>query len=216
MNDESDDPYVVGYRRPPASTRFPKGHSGNRLGRPPGRRSKLPYDAVLGQQVTIREHGKESRVSAAEAFLLYMTKQGLERSSVATRKMAAAVEEVRAERRLRGEGLFVRIVHQVCAPGSVSGALEPLRMARKLDRYRDTARMALQPWIVEAALVRLGDKRLTKKEQEEVYRVTRTPKKVRWPNWWEFGNADDPVPTRGVRRRHVQARAKARNRTSGS
>ena len=41
-------------------------------------------------------------------------------------------------------------------PGSVTGALEPLRMARKLDRYRDTARMVLEPWIVEAALARLG------------------------------------------------------------
>ena len=41
-------------------------------------------------------------------------------------------------------------------PGSVNGALEPLRMARKLDRYRETARMVLEPWIVEVALARLG------------------------------------------------------------
>jgi hypothetical protein len=44
----------------------------------------------------------------------------------------------------------------VCvAPGSVTSALEPLRMARKLDPYRETARMALEPWLVEAALARL-------------------------------------------------------------
>ena len=29
-------------------------------------------------------------------------------------------------------------------------------MARKLDRYRETARMVLEPWIVETALARLG------------------------------------------------------------
>jgi hypothetical protein len=29
---------------------------------------------------------------------------------------------------------------------------EPLRMARNLDPYRETARMALEPWLVEAAL----------------------------------------------------------------
>jgi hypothetical protein len=29
-----------------------------------------------------------------------------------------------------------------------------LRMARKLDPYRETARMARQPWLVEAALAR--------------------------------------------------------------
>ena len=58
-------------------------------------------------------------------------------------------------------------------------------MARKLDRYRDTARMVLEPWIVEAALARLGDRRLTVEEQETVVGATRTPWKVRWPDWWE-------------------------------
>lgn len=67
-------------------------------------------------------------------------------------------------------------------PGSVNSALEPLRLARKLDRYRDTARMALEPWIVEAALARL-DRRLTIEEQAIVERATRTPAKVNWPEW---------------------------------
>ena len=46
-------------------------------------------------------------------------------------------------------------------PGSVSCALEPLRIAKKLDRYRDTGRIALEPWVVEAALERFGDRRLS-------------------------------------------------------
>jgi len=29
-------------------------------------------------------------------------------------------------------------------------------MAKKLDPYRETARMVLEPWLVEAALARLG------------------------------------------------------------
>jgi hypothetical protein len=44
--------------------------------------------------------------------------------------------------------------------------------------------MALEPWIVEAALDRLGDRRLTVEEQEVVVRATRTPWKVKWPDWW--------------------------------
>ena len=71
-------------------------------------------------------------------------------------------------------------------PGSVTDALEPLRMARKLDRYRETARMVLEPWIVEAALARL-DRRLTLAEQKIVVAATRTPWKVRWPDWWVVG-----------------------------
>jgi hypothetical protein len=35
--------------------------------------------------------------------------------------------------------------------GSLSLALELLRMATKLDPYRETARLALEPWLVEAA-----------------------------------------------------------------
>jgi hypothetical protein len=58
-------------------------------------------------------------------------------------------------------------------------------MASKLDRYRETARMMLEPWLVEAALARLGERRLTREEQETVVRATRTPHKVQWPDWWE-------------------------------
>ena len=58
-------------------------------------------------------------------------------------------------------------------------------MGRKLDRYRETARMVLEPWLVEAALARLGERRLTLEEQRSVVDATRTPAKVRWPDWWE-------------------------------
>ena len=45
-------------------------------------------------------------------------------------------------------------------------------------------RWQLNPWIVEAALARLGDRRLTQGEQREVWQATRTPHKVQWPHWW--------------------------------
>jgi hypothetical protein len=44
--------------------------------------------------------------------------------------------------------------------------------------------MMLEPWIVEAALARFGEKQLTPQEQEIVLKATRTPSKVRWPDWW--------------------------------
>ena len=94
-----------GYGKPPASTRFPKGRSGNPKGRHIGRHNRPPYDAVLGQMVTIKENGLERRVTAAEAFLLSITKRGLEGDGAAARAAMAAIEEARSARRARGVGV---------------------------------------------------------------------------------------------------------------
>jgi Family of unknown function (DUF5681) len=174
----------VGYRRPPKATRFTKGQSGNPAGRPRGRRREAPYEAILGQMVTIREDGTTRRVTAAEAFLLKLTKSGLEGDSAAARASLAAIEHAREQHNagLGGPRISV-IVREIVEPGSVTSALQPLRMARKLDPYRETAQIALEPWLVEAALARL-DRRLSPADQRTIVKATRTPHRVRWPDWW--------------------------------
>ena len=69
---------AVGYGRPPKRSRFMKGQSGNPAGRPRGRHRLAPFEAVLGQMVTIREGGDERLVTAMEAFFLHLAKRGLE------------------------------------------------------------------------------------------------------------------------------------------
>jgi uncharacterized protein DUF5681 len=175
---------VVGYRKPPVASRFRKGQSGNSKGRPRGRRRELlPYESVLGQEVIIRENGLPRRVTAAEAFLLQLTKLGLDGDTAAARDVSAAIRDI------YGTEVSVsyqssRIVISFVSPGSVNTAVECLRIGTKLDRYRETARMLLEPWIVEAASARFAEKRLTPEEQEVVLKATRTPAKVRWPDWW--------------------------------
>ena len=182
--DEDSIQESVGYRNPPRGSRFRKGQSGNAKGRPRGRRTEeLPYEAVLGQEVIIRENGRERRVTAAEAFLLQLTKLGLDGDSAAARAAIAALGDIRGTDPSDPDPIEM-IVISIVDPGSVSAAVECLRIGTKLDRYRETARILLEPWIVEAALARFGEKQLTPQEQEVVLKATRTPSKVRWPDWW--------------------------------
>ncbi len=179
---DDDDNDGGGYGRPPRKTRYAKGQSGYPAGRPRGRHREAPYEAVLGRMVTIREDGVERHVKADEAFLLKHTQRALEGDGAATRTTLAVIEYAK-ERLSTVHGLIRTITRVIVAPGSVTYALMPLRMARKLDPYRETARMVLEPWLVEAALARL-DRRLSPADQRIVVKATRTPHKVRWPEWW--------------------------------
>jgi hypothetical protein len=119
---------------------------------------------------------------AAEAFLLQLTKRGLEGDGAAARESLAIIEQATQSPGTSQTQVSV-IIRSILDPGSVTSALEPLRMARKLDPYRETARMALEPWLVEAALARLAQP-LSPADQRIVVKATRTPHKVRWPAWW--------------------------------
>ncbi|MFN2098754.1 DUF5681 domain-containing protein [Altererythrobacter sp. MF3-039] len=174
---------LIGYGNPPASTRFKKGQSGNPRGRPKKRHREMPYDAVLGQMVTIRENGKEKRVTAAEAFLLQLTRKGLAGDSAAARASLEAIEAARAKRTDTAAPLRLR---WVLVGMGVGCAIKKLGIAQKKYPYDENrVRFELNPWIVEAALERLGERRLTLDEQREVFANTRTPYKVNWPEWWD-------------------------------
>src|SRR3954451_21646633 len=101
----------VGYGRPPKASRFQKGKSGNPKGRPRNRHRDVPYDTLLGQMVTVREDGRERRVTAAEAFILQLTKKGLEGDSASARASLTAIENARAARQASGADMPTIRIH---------------------------------------------------------------------------------------------------------
>jgi hypothetical protein len=177
---DTDEP--TGYRKPPQATRFRKGQSGNPKGRPKGRKSGIAHDVVLGQKVVIREGEAERTVTAAEAFLLYLFKRAIEGDGAAANLLREALA-VGQQFRTASDGPDTVSIRTMCR--DPNRALEALKMAIKLDPYRPTTRLMLQPWLVEAALARLGDRRLTPEQQATILRATRTPHKVNWPDWWD-------------------------------
>ncbi len=183
MSSDPEMQHKVGYGRPPKATRFKKGHSGNPRGRPRNRRRDIPYDTLLGQMVTMREDGGERGVTAAEAFILQLTKKGLEGDSSAARASLTAIENARASRPAHQTGM--QTIHIHFRTFGLCCAVEDLGIAMLIHKTdKERVRLMLKPWILEAALARLGDRRLSLEDQQIVLASVRTPEKVRWPDWW--------------------------------
>ena len=173
---------ILGRGKPPLSTRFQKGRSGDPRGRPRGRYRSIPHDHVLGRMVTIREGGKEQRITAAEAFLLQLTKKGLEGCSASARASLQVIEQARACRAALGDDGVKKIVVRSF---ELSCVVEDLGIGVCLNpASKEHCRLLLKPWIVERALARMPADSLGIAEQRIVLASTRTPQKVRWPDWW--------------------------------
>jgi hypothetical protein len=179
---ERDDP--VGYKSPPRATRYPKGVSGNPKGCPKRKGEGLPYARILDRLVTIKDDLGPRQVTAQEAFIFYVRKRALDGDDAAREWY----DEIQAFRRAHEpaphpEGPNTIVVRYISADNP-NQALLKLKMARKLYPGQPHARIKLEPWLIQRALDRLGDRRLTTREQANVFAATCTPGKVRWPEWW--------------------------------
>jgi hypothetical protein len=76
MSEQEDD--KVGYRKPPARTRFQPGQSGNPNGRPKGTSNlKTDLHSELSEQIRIREGERSLKVSKQRAMLKALVAKAL-------------------------------------------------------------------------------------------------------------------------------------------
>jgi Family of unknown function (DUF5681) len=70
MSQLNGDDYAVGYGKPPASTQFSKGQSGNRTGRPKGT-NNLKTDLLeeLREKVTLKEGERTKKITKQRAMV---------------------------------------------------------------------------------------------------------------------------------------------------
>ena len=178
-----DKDYEVGYGRPPRANQFPPNTSGNPKGAPKGRRKTLPHEAVLGREVTVIEDGVRRKMAADEAFLLHLVRQGLAKEGPLRSLAMEAMDQPQAQPRSRKQRLV--IFTRYPGTGDIDKPMRQIGMAHLLDPFRPSAKLVIEPWLVQVALARLGDRRLTAAEQQTIVTATRKPHSAKWPDWWE-------------------------------
>ena len=68
--------YEVGYKKPPRSTRFKKGQSGNPRGRPSGSKNlSTLLSEALNEPVIIAENGRRRRINKRQAIIKQLVNQ---------------------------------------------------------------------------------------------------------------------------------------------
>ena len=90
-----DAPYAVGFGKPPRSSQFKPGQSGNPSGRPKGSQSlRTKIANVLTSKIVKREGDKEKTITAIEGMVWKQVESGLkgnERALLSTFKLASAL-----------------------------------------------------------------------------------------------------------------------------
>ncbi|MDE0589078.1 DUF5681 domain-containing protein [Halocynthiibacter sp. C4] len=96
--------YEVGYRKPPKSTRFKKGQSGNTRGRPRGAKGfNASLQKELERKVPVREGGREVRLSKAQIAAKRLAEKAMKGDMSALKMLGLFDTELshRAEREAR-------------------------------------------------------------------------------------------------------------------
>jgi uncharacterized protein DUF5681 len=93
-NPDKDD-YKVGYKKPPEHSRFQKGQSGNKNGRPKGTKNlKTDLVEVLREKITIRQGERTMKVTKQRGFVLSLVAKALKGDSRASNVLLTVIGRI--------------------------------------------------------------------------------------------------------------------------
>ena len=181
----------VGPGRPPKSTRFRKGLSGNPSGRPKKERPANPdsaFDVVTDRKLTIERNGKSREVTVEEALWHKTYQNAIAGGRSAQREVLKMIKKrdaylVAHKAKKPVPRNDVRLVYP---PAEVDEAMLVLGIATRHPAREDfgaySEQLLLEPWAVQAALERRrAGSKLTEREIKEIQQCTRDAATLRWP-----------------------------------
>jgi hypothetical protein len=111
---EDNRPYEVGYGKPPKSTRFRPGQSGNPKGRPKGATGTAKLlEQTLSQEVSVTEGGRTTRISKREALILSLVTKAIKgdmRAAAQTLKLIEAFEAQPKAEKNKAKGVTIHVI----------------------------------------------------------------------------------------------------------
>ena len=110
--DHTQDGYDIGYRKPPAHSRFKPGKSGNPTGRPKGSRN-LPsiFRKVLNEKITLHEGDRVWLATKFEAMIRRLSQNALKGDVKSITTILTETKEIGQFDEPHQQKLVVRFVH---------------------------------------------------------------------------------------------------------